>query len=134
VIGASPGQQRLLHAIAREAGEAHDHIRDRAATLFSIDSLTELSSDQARQLIDVYSDIVNPPPPPQPTRFDFGRLPKRVAQKPAAAASEPAKAHVPAATRSTGGIGRIPPAVAKPKPFKFDPKHGIDPSLEEIPW
>jgi hypothetical protein len=45
-------QMRLLHAVARQAGEAHDHIRDRAATLFAIDSLTELSNDQARLLID----------------------------------------------------------------------------------
>jgi len=37
---------RLLHAIARAGGEGHERIRDRAATLFDLTSLTELSSDQ----------------------------------------------------------------------------------------
>jgi hypothetical protein len=61
-------------------------------------------------------------------------LPKRAAPKRDAAAPEPAKAHVSAASRSSGGIGRLAPAVAKPKPYAFDPRFGIDKSLEDIPW
>ncbi len=39
-MGASTGQMRLLHVMAKQAGEDHGHIRDRAAIEFGIDSLS----------------------------------------------------------------------------------------------
>jgi hypothetical protein len=157
VIEVSTQQMRLLHAIARQAGETHEHIRDRAAAQFDLTSLTELSSDQARVLIDTYKGIVNPPEPPQPTRFNFGTLPKRVEKKPAAETPKPVAQAVPAppiapqpsaASRSSGGIGQFTTGPApkptfhlQPKPsrapvpsFNPDPYFKIDPELAKIPW
>ena len=52
---ASQEQMRMCHAIAREAAEErHEHIRDRAAAMFGVTSLTELEMSQMRALIDVY--------------------------------------------------------------------------------
>ena len=92
MIGASPGQMRMLHAVAKQAGESHEHIRDRAATEFGIESLTELTMEQARQLISTYNDINHPPEPVVATvsgRGAFAGLPKRVAPKAARAPVQP---------------------------------------------
>jgi hypothetical protein len=79
---------------AKQAGENHDMIRDRGARLWDLTSLTELTMDQARQLIEIYDDLIKPPEPSPPVvmgRGAFGGLPKRVTPSPAAAPSRPAK-------------------------------------------
>jgi hypothetical protein len=136
MIETSTREMRLLHAIARQAGETHEHIRDRAAALFDLTSLTELSSDQARVLIDSYKTIVK----------KAAALPsKPVAQ---AVPETPVAPPPSAASRSFGGIGRIttgpapkPTFLLQPKPtraavptFNPDPHFKIDPELAKIPF
>jgi hypothetical protein len=135
----SPEQMRKLHAVAKQAGEGHDHIRDRAATLWDIGSLKDLDSVQASHLIDVYQAEIEPPKSPAPApipRFNFGSLPKRVEKKAAAAASRP----VPAAASIHPAlvmppVGRPVPSPATNKPSRpRRPNIAIDPELEKIPW
>ena len=131
-MGASRAQIGLIYALARQIGEGHPHIKDRAARQFDIGSMTELTDDQARRLIQQYQALINPPAPVAAAgRFNFGGLPKRVA-KPAAWA--PAKPVTPSAAS-------VAPATAPPSPVK-KPVHNFAPSLkvargggiEEIPW
>jgi hypothetical protein len=113
-IGASTAQMRLLHVLARDAGEDHAHIRDRAATEFCIESLTELTDQQARHLIQLYQAILKPPVPVTAVaRSSFFSLPKLVA-KPAAAAPSKPVTPAPVALRS-------PPAPVKKPANNFDP-------------
>jgi hypothetical protein len=139
MIGASPARQRVLSVVARETDEAHEHVRDRATAPFGLTSSTELSSDPARQLIDVCQRLLNLPAAPAIARFHVGNLPKRVAAKPAAEPSKPVTAPTLAAARGAGGIGRhsTVPAAPKPKPapFKFDPRLNVAADdLDKIPW
>jgi hypothetical protein len=135
MIKASQAQLAMLHAVAKTAaGENHQHIRDRAARMFDLTSLTELTMDQARELIELYQALIKPPEPPAPVvmgRGAFGGLPKKVAAKVAAAVAKPA---------TPSAESRVPPRpappVAKPRPV-----HNFDPNLkivkggvEEIPW
>jgi hypothetical protein len=48
VTEAFTGQMRLLHVVAKTAGENRDHIRDRAARMWGLESLKELTMDQGR--------------------------------------------------------------------------------------
>jgi hypothetical protein len=133
IIGASPGQMRLLHVKAKQAGESHEHIRDRAATEFGIESLTELTMEQARQLISIYDDLINPPEPVVATvsgRGMFAGLPKRVAPKAAPAPVQPVV---------RVSVAPIIPPAPPPKPrtvHNFDPHLKIrrDDGLDQIPW
>jgi hypothetical protein len=131
MIGASPAQMRLLHALARDAGEDHAHIRDRAATEFGIESLTELTDQQARQLIQAYQAILTPPVPVTPVARTSFRLPQRIAKPAAAAPSKPV-------TPSLAAL-RSPPApvtTVKKAVHNFDPglKINHEQGLEDIPW
>lgn len=133
-IGASPGQMRLLHVKARQLGETHEHIRDRGATEFGIDSLTELTMEQARQVISIYDALIHPPAPVAAVvsgRGMFAGLPKRVTAKAIVQPVQPVVVRVSVAPK-------IPPA-APPKPrvvHNFDPKLQIrrDDGLDQIPW
>ena len=132
-------QMRLLHALARQVGEGHEYVRDRAAAVWDIGSLKELTVAQARQLIDEYQAEIKPPKPPEPasiTRFHFGSLPKRVAAKAVAQPPKPV-------TQSSADLGMPPigkpvpnPADSKAKPGLplFAARLGIDPEMEKIPW
>jgi hypothetical protein len=133
MIKASPEQLRMVHAIARDAAdERHEHIRDRAAAMFGVDSLTELDMAQMRQLIDVYAKMLKPEPPADMVtgRGAFAGLPKRVTPK---FDPEPAK---PIVRVSVAPI--IPPATPR-RPatvHNFDPALKIrrDDGLDQIPW
>jgi hypothetical protein len=153
-MGASTGQMRLLHVKAKQAGEDHEHIRDRGCRLFGIHSLTELTSDQARQLINDYDELISPPAPVAVLGrgTSFGSLPKFVNKKVAAAPAKPLQsaqiAAAPVVLRN--GVPRIgtPPGHGGPSPaahpsflMKKKPVHNFDANLkiardgvEEIPW
>lgn len=107
-IGASAAQRGLLYALAGQCGEAHPHIKDRAARQFGLESITELTSAQAAHLIRTYQDILTPPEPIKPTRANFLGLPKRCAK--------PAAPYKPAKT--------VPPRSAPT----------TDNELDQIPW
>jgi hypothetical protein len=132
-IDASPEQMRMVHAIARDAAdEGHEHIRDRAANMFGVDSLKDLDMAQMRQLIDVYAQMLKPEPPPPVVagRGAFAGLPKRVTPTPAAPPSKPA-------VRVSVAPKILPPAPPKPRTVhKFDPGLKIrrGDGLEEIPF
>jgi hypothetical protein len=125
MISISPEQMRLVHALARQCGEGHEHIRDRAASKWDIGSLKDLTMAQARVLIDEYQSEITPPAPVQPPerpRFTFASLPKKAAAKPAGHVSKPV-------TRPSGG-DLMPPSF-KPR---FDPRFGISDEMAEIPF
>jgi hypothetical protein len=132
-IGASAGQMRLLHVKAKQAGENRDMIRDRGARLWDMTSLTELTMEQARELIEIYDDLINPPEPAAPVvmgRGAFGGLPKRVTPTPAVEAPK----HV---VRVSVAPKVLPPAPPKPRTVhNFDPALKIrrGDGLEEIPF
>jgi hypothetical protein len=130
-IDASPEQMRMLHAIARDAAdERHEHIRDRAAAMFGVDSLTELDMSQMRQLIDVYAKMRKPEPvkPHVAGRGAFAGLPNRVSPKPAVEAPKPV-------VRVSVAPKVLPAPVVKPKVYNFDPNLKIQRGgVEEIPW
>jgi hypothetical protein len=105
--------------------------------------------DQARQLIEIYDALINPPEPPASMvigRGAFAGLPKFHNKKPAPAASKPAKlqsAQIAAAEpRVTTPSGLKPDLVVqKPTWHLKKPAHNFDPNLqiqrdgvEEIPW
>ena len=147
---ASTRQMRLLHVVAKTAGENHDHIRGRAARLWGLESLEDLTMDQARQLIEVYNDIINPPEPPASMvsgRGAFAGLPKFHNKKPAPAPSKPAKLQCAQIATETEPRSLSPsgskPELTVPKPTWHLKKaaHNFDPNLkiqrggvEEIPW
>jgi hypothetical protein len=149
-IPASPEQMRLVHAIARDAAkERHEDIRDRAARMFGVDSLTELDMDQMRALIDVYAQMLKPEPaaPVVMGRGAFGGLPKRVNPKPAVESPKPAKLHsTPMLATATDPRwctpdGSKPDLVVQRPTFHLKKAHNFDPNLkiarggvEEIPW
>ncbi len=130
---ASPEQQRMLHAVARTAADEKDeHIRDRAAGLFGLTSLTRLTMSQARQLIDIYQKMLPPLETPKPRAMGSGAFvgfPKRVA-KPADPAPSEAAMVVSAPTKPA------PILPAKSPTHRFDRKLKIarGGDLEEIPW
>jgi hypothetical protein len=147
---ASPEQVRMLHAVARDAAdERHEHIRDRAATMFGVTSLTELDIDQMRQLIDVYAKMLKPEPASPVVvmgRGAFGGLPKRVNPSPAVEAPKPAKLKstqmLTTEPRVTTPSGRPQDlTVVRPTFHLKKAAHNFDPNLkvalggvEEIPW
>jgi hypothetical protein len=134
-----------LHAIARDAAdERHEHIRDRAAAMFGVTSLTELDMSQMRMLIDVYTQMLKPEPttPVVMGRGAFAGLPKRVTPTPAPAPPKPAKlqsAQIVREPRWCAPDGSKPDLTVRRRTFKK--AHNFDPNLkierggvEEIPW
>jgi hypothetical protein len=131
---ASPEQMRMVHAIARDAAEErHEHIRDRAATMFGVTSPNELDMNQMRALIDVYAKMLKPEPAPPVLvmgRGAFGGLPKRVTPTPPVEAPKPV-------VRVSVSPKVLPPAPPKPRTVhNFDPglKIARGGGLEEIPF
>jgi hypothetical protein len=148
-IDASPEQMRMVHAIARDAAkERHEDVRDRAARMFGVDSLTQLDMNQMRQLIDVYAQMLKPEPAPPVVmgRGAFGGLPKRVNPTPAPAPSRPVKlqsAQIVREPRWCTPDGSKPDLVVQRPTWHLKKKkaHNFDPNLkierggvEEIPW
>lgn len=119
MIGASAAQRKLLYALAAKCGEKHEHIKDRAAAI-GLMSIADLTSEQAGFLIREYQDLITPPPPPQPTRANFGNLPKRVV-KPAAQPSKPATPVSAAPIKPT-------------QPRKIEPPVRRRNEMDDIPW
>jgi hypothetical protein len=153
---ASPEQMRMVHAIARDAAEErHEHVRDRAARMFGVTSLTELDMDQMRQLIDVYKMMKPERAPPVMVmgRGALGGLPKRVTPVKPDVAPKPAKLHstqmlatdprTPVGSKPAliGSSGVADLVVQRPTFLKKKAVHNFDPDLkvvrggvEEIPW
>ena len=125
MIGASAQQRGLLYALAKQCGETHPHIKDRAAAI-GLMSIADMTSDQAAYLIRTYQDLITPPVPATPTRSNFAGLPKRV-QKPGVQPSKPA---MPASAAPIKPARKEPIGI-----YKWDPDLKIATGgVEDIPW